>query len=144
MTCVKLNPDKKQLSLNDYGVRTCPWDGVRFRARTTGGRLQRYCSPVCKRAHEAALKAWAAKQEAMGTVTIEELRNLRLLAGIKPHRKAKPPTEPGLFFGMPSPDTPPDTLLSVPASEPHTDGSSTSQSEPAYDEATEDQQTQNP
>ena len=57
--------------------RTCPWCGTQFTPRTSGGKPQRFCSPRCRREHEAGLQAWARDQEAAGRVTVADIQRAR-------------------------------------------------------------------
>ncbi len=57
--------------------RPCPWCGSSFTPRTSGGKAQRFCSPRCRREHEAGLQAWAREQEAAGRVTKADLQRAR-------------------------------------------------------------------
>ena len=54
---------------------TCMWCGRPFRARQTGGRVQRFCWPSCRRAFHAAARAWALDAIADGTLSVVDLRN---------------------------------------------------------------------
>jgi hypothetical protein len=51
------------------------WCGRPFRARQTGGRVQRFCWPSCRRAFHAAARAWALDAIADGTLSVVDLRN---------------------------------------------------------------------
>lgn len=51
----------------------CPWCGRDFSPRTTGGKPQRFCSPRCRRAMDAGLRAWATEELAAGRVTVAGL-----------------------------------------------------------------------
>lgn len=53
---------------------TCLWCGADFERRTTGGKVQRYCSTVCRRAIERAARAWAIARVERGETSVEEIR----------------------------------------------------------------------
>ncbi len=53
----------------------CPWCGTQFTPRTSGGKAQRFCSPLCRRHMERALRAWAQDQLAKGQVTMADLQH---------------------------------------------------------------------
>ena len=55
-------------------LRTCPWCGDPFLPRASGGKPQRFCSPDCRRAMDAALRAWAQDQLSEGRVTVGDLQ----------------------------------------------------------------------
>jgi hypothetical protein len=54
---------------------SCPWCEKPFRARQTGGWVQRFCQPFCRRAFHAAVRSWALDAIAGGTLTLAEIRN---------------------------------------------------------------------
>ncbi len=56
--------------------RTCRWCHGAFRPRMSGGKPQRFCSPGCRRAFEAALRAWAQAEFAAGRITVTELQRV--------------------------------------------------------------------
>jgi hypothetical protein len=56
-------------------VRFCPWCDRQFQTRQTGGRLQRFCLPACRRAFHAAARNWALDAVADCTLTIAEIRS---------------------------------------------------------------------
>jgi len=45
-----------------------------FRGRQTGGRAQRFCQPVCRRAFHAAARTWALDAIAAGILTVTDVR----------------------------------------------------------------------
>jgi hypothetical protein len=53
----------------------CIWCGRPFTPRTTGGHAQRYCSPFCRRAFDAAGRRWVTEAIADGSLTLDQLRN---------------------------------------------------------------------
>jgi hypothetical protein len=84
---------------------SCPWCDRPFRARQTGGRMQRFCRPACRRAFHAVVRTWALDAIADGTLSIEEIRSgasaaraLRRSGGrVSPLRDAGPP-DPALPY----------------------------------------------
>ena len=54
---------------------TCPWCDRLFRARQTGGRAQRFCSPSCRRAFHAAARQWALDAMATGALSIHDIKS---------------------------------------------------------------------
>jgi hypothetical protein len=52
----------------------CFWCGRLFAPRHDGGRLQRYCSPACRRALDAAARRFVASAIADGRLTVADLR----------------------------------------------------------------------
>ena len=59
----------------DGQAQFCPWCDRPFRARQTGGRVQRFCRPSCRRAFHAIVRTWALDAIADGTLSIEEIRS---------------------------------------------------------------------
>jgi hypothetical protein len=53
----------------------CSWCERSFRPRRTGGRVQRFCCPLCRRAFHTAARAWALNAIAVGALPIADLRN---------------------------------------------------------------------
>jgi hypothetical protein len=53
----------------------CMWCGRGFTPRRDGGKEQRFCSPTCRYALDAAGRRWIASALAVGTLTLDELRN---------------------------------------------------------------------
>jgi hypothetical protein len=53
----------------------CAWCGRAFAPRTSGGRPQRFCSPRCRRAIDAAGRGYIRDALASGVLTIAGLRN---------------------------------------------------------------------
>jgi hypothetical protein len=54
---------------------TCFWCSRAFWPRTSGGRPQRFCSPHCRRAIDAAGRRYIHDTLTSGTLTIADLRN---------------------------------------------------------------------
>jgi hypothetical protein len=52
----------------------CLWCAGPFSARASGGSAQRFCRAGCRRAFDAALRAWAGAEFARGGVTLARLR----------------------------------------------------------------------
>ncbi len=81
--CVQSDFDEKrpepaeQINKPVTEVVNCPWCGSSFTPRRSGGKRQRFCSPRCRRQHEAGLQAWAREQEAAGRVTKADLQRAR-------------------------------------------------------------------
>ena len=50
------------------------WCSRAFRGRQTGGRAQRFCQPVCRRALHAAARTWALDAIAAGILTVTAVR----------------------------------------------------------------------
>jgi hypothetical protein len=48
----------------------CVWCDRQFRLRTGGGKLQRFCTAICRRSCEAASRAWMQQALATGLLTI--------------------------------------------------------------------------
>ncbi len=78
----------KEVEARSGKSRTTLWRDVRagrFPAPVKVGRNrigwlekpQRFCSPRCRREHEAGLQAWAREQEAAGRVTKAHLQRAR-------------------------------------------------------------------
>jgi hypothetical protein len=54
----------------------CAWCAGRFRARSSGGSKQRYCSPTCRHALDRAARRLVRAALVRGLLTIEELRRV--------------------------------------------------------------------
>jgi hypothetical protein len=52
----------------------CMWCGTPFEPRRDGGRAQRFCSPTCRRALDAAVRRYVNEALACGTLTIARLK----------------------------------------------------------------------
>jgi hypothetical protein len=52
----------------------CLWCGSGFQRRQDGGKLQRFCSKVCRSAFYAACRAWAAQAVFDGTINLDTIR----------------------------------------------------------------------
>ncbi len=59
----------------------CRWCSEPFTPRSDGGKPKRFCSERCRRAKDAALRAWAQDQFAKGRVTIAALQRARCSEG---------------------------------------------------------------
>jgi hypothetical protein len=57
------------------GVLSCCWCEQPFQPRQTGGRMQRFCRPSCRRAFHAVVRSWALNAITDGTLSIEEIRS---------------------------------------------------------------------
>ena len=77
------------------------WCGRPFRARQTGGRVQRFCWPSCRRAFHAAARAWALDAIADGTLSVVDLRNgaAATRALVREATSMPPADEPFQSFG---------------------------------------------
>ena len=53
----------------------CTWCNSSYAPRATGGHVQRFCRPVCRRAFDAAGRRWVAEAIAAGMLTVDALRN---------------------------------------------------------------------
>lgn len=60
--------------MSGHDTAPCGWCDGLYHPRATGGRPQRFCGEQCRRAFEAALRAWAQDEFAAGRVTITLLR----------------------------------------------------------------------
>lgn len=58
---------------NNPGQLACPVCPRTFQPRTNGGKPQVYCSPPCGHRHRKARVAYAAKLEAAGLVTTQQV-----------------------------------------------------------------------
>jgi len=56
-------------------VLSCCWCDRPFEPRQTGGRMQRFCRPSCRRSFHAVVRTWALDAIADGTLSIEEIRS---------------------------------------------------------------------
>lgn len=54
---------------------SCPWCGRDFALRTSGGRVQKFCSTRCRRALDAAGRRYIRDALTSGALTIADLRN---------------------------------------------------------------------
>jgi hypothetical protein len=54
---------------------TCAWCARTFTPRTSGGREQRFCRPVCRRAYDAAGRRFIADAIACGVLSLDQIRN---------------------------------------------------------------------
>ena len=52
----------------------CLWCHTPFKPRADGGKLQRYCSPDCRRTFDRAARAWVRGAVATGTLTLADLQ----------------------------------------------------------------------
>ena len=52
----------------------CLWCGADFEPRATGGKPQRFCQPVCRRAFDAACRLYAASEVEAGRLPVSSLR----------------------------------------------------------------------
>jgi hypothetical protein len=75
----------------------CQWCGLRFTPRPDGGRLQRYCSPECRRAFDAAARRFVAAAITDGRLTVAALRDGNALAATRAlsDSRSKPAAVPG-------------------------------------------------
>jgi hypothetical protein len=55
-------------------VCVCLWCREPFKPRSDGGRAQRFCSPVCRRALDRAARTWLREAVADGTLTLADLQ----------------------------------------------------------------------
>jgi hypothetical protein len=53
----------------------CLWCRKQYTPRRSGGRAQRFCTPRCRRAFDAALRAWTLAELVAGRVTVGMMRN---------------------------------------------------------------------
>ncbi len=72
-----MNPESAVQKSRPSPAIDCPWCGSSFAPRGSGGKPQRFCSPRCRREHEAGLQAWARDQEAAGRVTRDDIQRAR-------------------------------------------------------------------
>ena len=59
---------------NVVGDLACVWCDRPFRQRQTGGRLQRFCRPGCRRQFHAAARRWALDAMAAGALTLADVK----------------------------------------------------------------------
>jgi hypothetical protein len=57
------------------GDRSCLWCKRGFTPRRDGGKEQRFCSPTCRYALDAAGRRWIAVALASGALTLDHLRS---------------------------------------------------------------------
>jgi hypothetical protein len=55
-------------------MNECVWCGRAFAPRRNGGRTQRFCDTRCRRALDAALRAWTLAELAEGRITVDDIR----------------------------------------------------------------------
>ena len=53
----------------------CIWCELSFEPRASGGKPQRFCSTLCRRAFDTASRKWVSVAIEAGTLTVAELRN---------------------------------------------------------------------
>src|SRR5262249_45247037 len=86
----------------------CLWCGRRFEPRGDGGKEQRFCSPACRRALDAAGRRFVAEAIACGLLSLDQIRKgvaatrALLPGGNSPARIHEEPRKP-----TPAPVAPP-------------------------------------
>jgi hypothetical protein len=53
----------------------CDWCETPYRARSSGGREQRFCGERCRRAFHTAVRRWTLGELAAGRLTLANIRN---------------------------------------------------------------------
>jgi hypothetical protein len=94
----------------------CTWCSEQFKVRR-GGSPQRFCSVRCRTAFWSAMRRWAERALAAGTVSIDALRDGRLEACTLRGREEGPPPGPEIgSMEQPSPTPLKEFLIRIPLS----------------------------
>jgi hypothetical protein len=73
---------------------SCSWCDRSFRARRSGGRVQRFCRPSCRRAFHTAVRAWALGAIENGTLTVADIKDHPPTTCALPGALISPPPRP--------------------------------------------------
>ena len=75
---------------------TCLWCERGFPKRESGGKVQVFCSPRCRRAFDHAARAYVRRAVEMGTLTVRDLQNaLAATRALLPEAMSPPPVPRG-------------------------------------------------
>jgi hypothetical protein len=55
-------------------IGCCLWCHAPFQPRSDGGRVQRYCSPACRRAFDGAARAWVRRAVGSEALSLADLQ----------------------------------------------------------------------